>query len=135
MKHIKSFKLITESVSLNSDIEYIFSEVIDDVDVSEWAFSYKVDGYVYEYGKEYDSGMTIDKADLIYINFLLSGYDNKSVYNSTLRPLLVKGISKAKHLGFTYETMSYEPNCIFYHNDGSKSIGDTVLVSLKRIKT
>lgn len=131
MKHLKSFN---ES-SLSSDIEFIFSEIIDEVDVSDFSYSYRVNGLVYDYeAYKNDSTIKIEDADRIYIQFLLNAHDNKELYQTTLRPLAIKAIKKAKHLGFDYEELKYEASSIFYYNDGiTKTVGDTLYISLNRI--
>ncbi len=101
MKHIYSF------TELNNEFEFIFFDAIDNPYVEQYDFCFSVDHVIYHFGKEPNKTVDINIAEKIYLQLLLNSDNNKELYDHTIKPILLKSVGKAKHLGFKYEEIRY----------------------------
>lgn len=120
----------TETASnsdIAKDVQHIFYDVIDDINVSDYTIEFLIDGIIHIVLEDYIPEGNIEK---VYINFLVG--DNEQEAFKELVPIIAKKVKIMNRFGFKYLEMKSNKNIMYHHKDGT-TFGNTILVAFKKI--
>ena len=108
------------------DVQHIFYDVIDDINVSDYTIEFLIDGIIHIVSDDYTPEGNIEK---VYINFLVG---NEQEAFKELVPIIAKKVKIMNRFGFKYLEMKSNKDIIYHHKDG-KTFGNTILVAFKKV--